>query len=67
MTALLCIWQCWTACTVGGVRLEGVGVAPDVPVDDRKCESGKREQFDKAQSILIETLQSANSSKVPAP
>jgi carboxyl-terminal processing protease len=51
-------------CTVGGVRLEGVGVAPDVPIDDRTSESGKREQLDKAQALLIETL---DAGKTPAP
>jgi len=52
-------------CTVGGVRLEGVGVAPDVPVDDRLSAAGKQEQLDKAQSLLIETLQQSKSAPNP--
>ena len=43
-------------CTVGGIRLEGTGVAPDVVVDDRKSEAGKRVQLEKATELLLEEI-----------
>jgi len=43
-------------CTIGGVRLEGKGVAPDIEVDDHCCQSGKNEQLKRATDKLLELV-----------
>lgn len=49
--------------TVGGERLEGVGVAPDVVVEDDCSEAGKHTQLLKAEEQLLQLLQKPKQSQ----
>lgn len=48
-----------TDCTVGGTRLEAVGVAPDIVVEDHCSEQGKQEQLEAAKTQLLDMIKQA--------
>jgi C-terminal processing protease CtpA/Prc len=45
-------------CTIGGERLEGIGVSPDIEVEDHCSQAGKDEQMRKATEKLIQIIES---------
>lgn len=47
--------------TVGGVRLEGVGVKPDIEIGDDCSEAGKQAQLQAAEDLLLLMLQKPKS------
>jgi hypothetical protein len=42
---------------MGGVRLEGVGVKPDIEIGDECSEAGKQAQLQAAQDLLLLMLE----------
>jgi carboxyl-terminal processing protease len=46
---------------IGNERLEGHGVTPDIVIGDRLCESGRREQLEKAKAVIVDLIKQGGS------